>query len=230
MMPILDDLHESATEHDLFLDRLARVSQRAEPAGGEDAGDGAVTTPPRFMPPRRSGALVRIHEMAQHTRQLVLPGCVVGTTAGLLVSGTMTSTNILLNGLAVGFATSVDEMFVILITTDARAAAVDAAYTAIDARRRSSSTPRTAERTKREHAKRTAAVHSAYVALLTAALLALLLQTERMMALPIITIWYVDLTLSSAHFYHSMLISTPRPGPWTSARRTCARRSSCRAS
>ena len=161
MLPLLQDLHESAREHELF-------AQRA---------DGLAHLP------RRRAVVRNLHEMAQHTRQLVLPALVVGTTAGLLVSGPMSATNILLNGLAVGFATSVDEIFAMVFRTRETAAAAAAAFDAIaeqDARfRRTSESGAVARRD--QDLRRTRHAHTAFIGSLTLVLLALLLETEQLM-------------------------------------------------
>ena len=135
-------------------------------------------------PPTRRALVTHAHEMAQHTRQLVLPALVVGTTAGLLVSGPMSATNILLNGLAIGFATSVDEMFAMVVRTPATAAAAAAAFDAIAEReatfRRTAAADAVARRERDARAR--AHAHTAFIGALTVALLALLLETEQLMA------------------------------------------------
>ena len=162
MLPLLQDLHESAREHELFAQRVEGLAD---------------------LPTRRA-LVTHAHEMAQHTRQLVLPALVVGTTAGLLVSGPMSATNILLNGLAIGFATSVDEMFAMVVRTPATAAAAAAAFDAIAEReatfRRTAAADAVARRER--DARRTRHAHTAFIGALTVALLALLLETEQLMA------------------------------------------------
>ena len=72
--------------------------------------------------------------MSLQIRRFVLPAAIMSATSGLLLSGKLSSANILLNGCAIGFVASVDDVLNSAFLPRSEIAKIDQAYAEMDER------------------------------------------------------------------------------------------------
>ena len=111
-MPVLEDLDQASDEWRLWRFRQKSIRD----------GDGPDL-------PASVAFLVWLKEL---TRLFLLPWAVISATVALLLSAPLTSQNVLLNGLAIGFATVVDDLIAMFFLSREQRLRVDRAVSELE--------------------------------------------------------------------------------------------------
>jgi len=109
VLPILGDLEQAAHESRLLKQRLQSIESE-----------------------ERKALIRKVYTFTWLWRVALLPQMIWLATVGLITSGEYSSQNLLLNGLAVGFATQVDDIVAVLVRSRKSTAVVDEALEAFE--------------------------------------------------------------------------------------------------